>query len=157
LDADEELLEVIGIVRVLAGDGGLVRIENLRNELIAVERDVPNEGARVGDRRNRRRVQIQPRLEPLHQLGLEPAMDTDLPRELPVVVVVDVERLVRILDVMRQSCRKQDRVAFNVKLVARKPLQRASEVAELLRRSPREQPVTPQRRSPELLDRGAVL
>ena len=44
-----------------------------------------------------------------------------------------MERLVRVLDVMRRDRREQDDVAWRVLTLAPEPCERAAEVAELLR------------------------
>src|SRR5262245_65527391 len=83
-------------------------------------------------------------------------MNPGVPGQLPVVVDARMQRLMRVLDVMRHDRGEQYGIAGSVGL-ARETFERAPQIPEFFLLAPRQEAVPAERRHAELLDRGAVL
>src|SRR5262249_55929147 len=104
----EELLEVVVVVEILAGDRFGVGLQDRLDQLVAGQERFESRVAWIRDRFRWRWRQRQARLEALDQIPLEAGMNAVVACELPVVVVGGVKRLVRILDVVPRPRRKKD-------------------------------------------------
>src|SRR5262245_39954563 len=132
LHAHEELLEVVVVVELLAGDGIVVGLEDRVDVRVAVEQDVEREVARIADRRHRWRRDRQARLESLDEIALEARVDAGVPRQLTVVILARVKWLVRVLDVVGRDGRKERDVRGRVRRLPRESFERTPQVAEHL-------------------------
>ena len=126
------------------------------HELVAREQDVEGGVAGVRDGPHRRRMNRQSRLKALEQRRFKARVDAVLAGELTVEVVRGVERLMRVLNVVRADSSEEDHLTRCEHRVAAEGFERASEIAEFLGLAPRQDPVAFEGGHTELFDGRAV-
>jgi len=143
-----ERREILVVVELAAGDGGLVGVENRLHVREARDKRVEDEitRARHGDKGPRRHRERIP--EALESLGLESGMDAPLPGQLAVMVERRVERHMGVGHVMREEGRE---VLDVVARVGRFLRERLDQLHVHLLRAPRQQPVFVDELPPEPL------